>query len=176
MQAAQAGDQAAYRQVLRDVVPLVRAMARRRIRDADLVEDVVQDTLLTLHRVRHTYDPSRPFGPWIGAIASTRAIDALRRHGRSRLREVSDETAIDRHVDPEAARQTERLAIEGEVARLLGLLPDRQREAVELVKLKEMSIDEAARASRLSVSAFKALLHRALTRLRAHGSDDDARS
>lgn len=175
MKAAQDGDQAAYRQVLKEVVPLIRAMARRRIHDPQLVEDVVQDALLTLHRIRRTYDPARPFEPWVGAITAARAVDALRRQGRTRRREVNDDTALDRVIDPAAARQAERLVVEGEVGRLLGLLPKRQREAVELVKLREMSIDEAARTSRLSVSAFKALLHRALARLRAHGSDDDDR-
>ena len=46
-------------------------------------EDAVQDTLLTLHTLRHTFDPTRPFGPWLATIAARRAIDRLRRRGRT---------------------------------------------------------------------------------------------
>ncbi len=166
MQAAQGGDQQAYRQLLQEVVPLVRAVVRRRIFDGSMVEDVIQDTLLTLHRVRQTYNPAQPFEPWISTIAEARAVDALRRHGRTRRREISDVQALEQVIDPGALRQAHMLAVESELDQLLSLLPERQRQAIELVKLREMPLDEAARASNLSVSALKALLHRALTRLR----------
>lgn len=175
MKAAQDGDQQAYRRLLGEIVPSVRALARRRIADAVLVEDVVQDVLLTVHRVRHTYDPARPFKPWIAAIAGARTVDALRRQGRTHRREVGDGEMLEQAIDPAPARQAEMLAAESELGRLLGLLPHRQREAVELVKLREMSLDEAAHASSLSVPALKALLHRALARLRKYGSVDDGR-
>ena len=60
MAAAQAGDRAAYAALLRDCVPVVQAVARRQGVPPSRVDDVVQDVLLTLHRVRHTYDPARP--------------------------------------------------------------------------------------------------------------------
>ncbi|HEX3984308.1 MAG TPA: sigma factor, partial [Acidisoma sp.] len=82
MAAAQRGDAAAYRQVLQDCVPVITAAARRRGVAADQTEDVVQEVLITLHRARATYDPSRPFLPWLKAIADRRAIDSLRRSGR----------------------------------------------------------------------------------------------
>ncbi len=154
-------------------MPSIRALVRRRVADAVLVEDVIQDVLLTAHRVRHTYDPARPFKPWIAAIASARTVDALRRQGRAHRREVGDSAALDQVVDPGPARHAEARAAERELGRLLGLLPHRQREAVELVKLREMTLDEAAHASSLSVPALKALLHRALARLRKYGSVDD---
>ena len=80
MAAAQGGDQAAYARLLRDIVPFVRALASRRHRAPDRVEDVVQDVLLTVHRVRHTYDPSRPFRRWLGAIVERRSIEIGRAH------------------------------------------------------------------------------------------------
>jgi RNA polymerase sigma-70 factor (ECF subfamily) len=79
MRRAQDGDQAAYRMVLRAIVPAIRRIVARRIFDEALVEDAVQDTLMTIHRLRHTYDPARPLMPWVAAIATSRAIDALRR-------------------------------------------------------------------------------------------------
>src|ERR1700740_215623 len=94
MRRAQAGDQSAYRLVLRAMLPVIRSYARRRIFDDILVEDVIQDTLLTIHKLRHTYDPGRPLLPWLAVITSARAIDALRKTGRVRSREVIDEDAL----------------------------------------------------------------------------------
>ena len=75
--AAQAGDAIAYDALLRLLAEAARVFVGRRIAWADWGEDVVQDILLTVHRVRQTYDPARPFGPWFYAIASARLIDAL---------------------------------------------------------------------------------------------------
>src|SRR5712691_824655 len=63
MAQAQAGEREAYRRLLEDITPFVRALASRRLRDASEVEDAVQDVLLTVHLIRHTYDPARPFAP-----------------------------------------------------------------------------------------------------------------
>ena len=63
MARAQAGDRAAYNQLLKAMVPAIRALVCKKIRDEVLVEDVIQETLLAIHRVRHTYDPQRPILP-----------------------------------------------------------------------------------------------------------------
>jgi len=84
---AQDGDRHAYRALLEDMVPYLRALAARRFEEPAGVDDAVQDVLLTVHAVRHTYDPHRPFGPWLVAIANRRIIDRLRRHLRARSRE-----------------------------------------------------------------------------------------
>ncbi|MBO9724254.1 MAG: sigma-70 family RNA polymerase sigma factor [Novosphingobium sp.] len=169
MRLAQDGDQRAYRLVLRAMVPAIRLRVRRRVFDETLIEDVVQDVLIAVHRLRHTYDPALPLLPWVSAIASARAIDALRRQGRSRRREVSDEAALGEAVDARASAAFESLDAGADLAGLLGVLPERQREMVEMVKLREMSLDAAAQESRLSVSAVKSLLHRAILKLREHG-------
>ncbi|WP_300759300.1 sigma factor, partial [Janthinobacterium sp.] len=97
---AQDGDQLAYARLLKAIVPVIRALVRRKIyQDDAFVEDVVQEVLLAVHRVRHTYDPQRPFLPWLSAIISARAIDALRARGRRQCWEVSDEDAMLEHPD-----------------------------------------------------------------------------
>ena len=63
MARAQDGDEVAYRRLLEDATPYLRSLAARHRALAGETEDVVQDILLTLHAVRHTYDPGRPFGP-----------------------------------------------------------------------------------------------------------------
>jgi RNA polymerase sigma-70 factor (ECF subfamily) len=173
MRRAQDGDQRAYSLVLRALLPAVRACARRRLFDEAGVEDVVQDTLLSIHRLRHTYDPARPLLPWVVAIASARAIDTLRKQGRSRDREVSGDLRLAEMADGDAMAAMEAADMGQELGRLLGLLPERQRMVVEMVKLREMSLDDAADESRLSVPAIKSLLHRAYAKLRDAGRQSD---
>ncbi len=171
---AQSGDHAAYNALLKALVPLIRAVVRRKISDDALIEDVVQDALLTIHRVRDTYDPARPIGPWVHAIAVSRSIDALRRRGRRMAREVQDDDAMTSHADIAAVARIDAVGQAGEIDGLLRRLPDRQRRMVELVHLREMSLSDAAVSSRLSVPAVKALLHRAFTTLRqSNGAKDN---
>jgi len=167
---AQDGDQAAYCRLLKAIVPVIRGMARRRIyQDEALLEDVVQDVLLTVHRVRHTYDPGRPFLPWLSAIVSARAIDALRARGRRQSWEVIDEEAVFAHPDGAASDAQGELAAGQRLDNLLSRLPSRQRRMVELVHLCEMSLAEAAAASSTTLAAVKSVLHRAFTTLRKNG-------
>jgi RNA polymerase sigma-70 factor, ECF subfamily len=167
MAAAQDGDRDAYRRLLGEIVPFVRAIVARHHGTPDRAEDVVQDTLLTLHRVRHTYDPARSFKHWLAMIARRRSIDALRRRLRVGSVEISDDAAYETFADPGANRMVEtRDAARGLRAAVAGL-PERQREALELLKLREMSLREASQATGTSVAALKVNVHRALKALRA---------
>ena len=163
--AAQRGDGRAYRAFLQAILPFARAIARRNLRSDEEVEDAVQDALLTLHRVRHTYEPGRPVEPWLAAIVTRRAIDVARRRGRVSARETVDEAAMETFADPQANRLEAAEAADS-VAHMLSDLPPKQREALELVKLKEMSLVEASAASGQSVSSLKVNVHRAIQRLR----------
>ncbi len=172
MAAAQDGDRAAYERLLKDCLPFLRSIASRYHRTADRREDVVQDILLTLHRVRHTYDPARPFTHWLATIASRRSIDALRRRGRTEKTEIFDEQAYETFSDPEANRE---MSVRDEAPALqaaIAALPDGQREAVELLKLRELSLIEASERTGKSVSALKVNMHRALKALRAQLKGD----
>ena len=168
MRAAQAGDRAAYSRLLLAVTPFVRALLRRYCSHRQDIEEMVQETLLTMHRVRQTSDPKRPFSPWLGAIAARRGIDGLRRRSRVARHEVSAEIeSYETFADPAANIDIEAVRAAGEVEELLRRLPPRQRAALEAVKLKEMSLAEASAASGQSVGALKVNTHRALKALRA---------
>lgn len=162
MAAAQAGDGAAYAALLGECVPLLRSICRARLRDATEAEDAVQDTLLTLHRVRHTYDPERAFRPWIAAIAERRALDRLRRRGRTGARETAIEDAAEVGAEGEAE---ERLAAR-ELRDAVDELPQSQRMALRLTKIEQLSLQEASHRSGMSVGALKVATHRALQTLR----------
>src|SRR5712691_1443167 len=89
MAAAQAGDRTAYEGLLRDSVAIIRNVARKTGATGDRIDDVVQDVLITIHRVRQTFDPGRSYVAWLTAIAQRRTIDGLRRFGRQTAREIN---------------------------------------------------------------------------------------
>jgi len=168
MRAAQGGDSTAYLRLLQELVPLLRRVVhqRRKFLQSSDVEDIVQNILLSLHSVRATYDPARPFLPWLLAIAHNRMADDSRRQMRRAANEVSvaeypetfcdgsTNTGLSTYGDPEALR------------RAVSRLPQGQRRAIEMLKLREMSLKEAALASGMSVSALKVAVHRGMHSLR----------
>jgi RNA polymerase sigma-70 factor (ECF subfamily) len=166
MAAAQDGDRAAYDRLLRQLLPFIRTIVIRQHR-AERADDVIQDVLLTIHRVRHTYDPGRPLRYWVSTIARRRSIDMLRRKGRTAAVEVIDDNAYETFADPRANRDIEAADRAAGLGAAIAGLPERQREAVELLKLKEMSLAEASQTTGSSISALKVNVHRAIKALRA---------
>ncbi len=163
--AAQRGDKESYRAFLQAITPFARALARKRVWAGDGVEDIVQDVLLTVHRVRHTYQPGRPVKPWLAAIVARRSIDAMRRRGRIGAKEVKNEVAYETFADPGANRAEARDDART-LAQMMNSLTPRQREALELVKLKEMSLLDASAQSGQSVALLKVNIHRAIKKMR----------
>lgn len=166
MAAAQAGDRAAYARLLHEITPYVRAIARRHHAQSDRIDDVVQDVLLCIHRVRHTYDPGRPFVHWLGAITHRRSVDCLRRRRRIDAAEMKNDDAYDTFVDPQANDVVEEKENHAVLRDAIQDLPPGQRQAVELLKLRELSLAEASGLSGQSVGALKVSLHRAIKSLR----------
>ncbi len=167
MKAAQDGDRAAYRDLLREIAPILRRRLKRRfpfLPHQD-VEDLVQDILLAVHAVRATYDPSRPFLPWLIAIARNRTADMARRYARRGAREV----AVDTYPETSGEDETNRGDGYGDAEALqqaVQTLPHGQRVAIELLKFRELSLKEAAIVSGMSVTALKVATHRATRALR----------
>jgi RNA polymerase sigma-70 factor (ECF subfamily) len=169
MVAAQAGDRRVYEKLLADSIALFRTAARRRGVARDHLDDVVQETLITVHRVRHTFDPARSYDAWLNAIASRRAIDALRSSGRRDRRELHDEFALERQpAGDDASAGAERAQRAQRLRAAVDRLPPGQREAVEQLGLRERSLDEAAELTGRGTGALKVNLHRALQALRKH--------
>lgn len=135
MAAAQGGDKRAYDRLLREIPPFLRTVARKRLRNDSDVEDAVQDTLLTIHQIRHSFDPSRPLRPWLSAIVDRRALDRRRQVARrgSREQELTDlhhETLVGA-----ATNEGQGWLQARDVRASVSELPPKQREAIELLKL-----------------------------------------
>ena len=167
MKIAQAGDTEAYTQLLQEVTVRLRRIVRRYrgfLTDED-IEDLVQDILLSLHSVRATYDPRRPFMPWLLAITRNRLADGARRYARTSAREVNTDY-LDVTFVNENANKTSDVFGKEELKNAIDDLPAAQRTAVEMLKLREMSLKEAAAVSGMSIGALKVATHRAMIALR----------
>jgi RNA polymerase sigma factor (sigma-70 family) len=165
MARAQAGDQAAYRRLLEDITPYLRSLVARHPALAHEIEDAVQDVLLSVHAVRHAYDPARPFGPWLLAIARRRIVDRLRRRG-GRSAEIPLEPAHETIV-ADSANLYPLLAGRRALREAIASLPAGQRRAIVLLKLRGLSLKEASSETGASIAALKVASHRALKALRA---------
>jgi RNA polymerase sigma factor (sigma-70 family) len=168
MRKAQDGDKAAYASLLHELLPILKRVIQARVGFLPVMdrEDLVQDILMSVHAARTTYDPARPFKPWLMTIAHNRLVDQARRNSRRAANEITvDEypadaadtgasTAADHYGDPEQLRAA------------IKVLPKGQRSAIELLKLREMSLKEASQATGMSISALKVSVHRAIKTLR----------
>jgi len=152
------GDREVYARLMTELGGVVEGFVRSRfgaLRDAEFLEDCVQEALLTVHRVRHTWDRRLPFRPWLFAIVRHKVIDLLRRREVRRGEELTgDEPAHE--SDPAAG-------LDG--ARLLLALEPAYREALVLTKLEGCSLEEAATRTGVSTGAMKTRVHRALRML-----------
>lgn len=156
MIAAQAGQAGPYRRLLAELRPwLVRYFARR-LPPAS-VEDAVQETLIAIHTKRHTWQPDRPFGPWLAGIARYKWIDRLRAAARHAADQLPESLSTPDHE----AAVTSAAALHG----LMASLKPAQADVIRLVKLDGLSIEEAAARTGQSVALVKVNIHRGLGRL-----------
>jgi RNA polymerase sigma factor (sigma-70 family) len=168
MRAAQEGDGRAYARLLEEITPRIRRIVRsqRSFLQTEDIEDLVQDVLLSMHAVRASYDPRRPFVPWLLAITRNRLADGARRHARSTAHEVQVENlAVTFSADSTNPNMEKHGDLE-ELKEAIATLPPVQRDAIRMLKLGEMSLKEAAHASQTSVGALKVATHRAMAALR----------
>jgi len=153
MAAAHRGDSRLYERLLRELTAVIAAYVRSRFGALFYAEDCVQECLIAIHNARHTYDPQRPFRPWLFAIVRNKTVDLLRRsYTSNRAREIA--------ADPHAAAPDPRAELEaGEI--LAGLKPEFSR-ALILTKIIGYSINEAAERSGISEAAMKSRVSRAI--------------
>lgn len=166
MCAAQDGDNAAYGTLLTEMLPMLRrSVAYKRPGSPD-VEDIVQEILLSIHTVRHTYDPERPFMPWLMTIAARRTIDAARRQMARSANETTVEFLPETFSRDDAKSEQDIADDQDLLRRALAQLPDGQREAVELMKVKGLSLQEASAVTGKTIASLKVSVHRALKSMR----------
>lgn len=158
MVAAQNGHGGAYKRLLGELSEWLTRYFQRRLPPGD-VDDAAQETLLAVHRRRHTYDPQYPLVAWLAAIAKHKWVDQLRGLARRPADELPDDIATGDHEASVVSSSV--------LASLLDQLRPAQAQAILLVKLQGYSIEDASGQTGLSPSAVKMNIHRGLAHLTA---------
>jgi len=155
----QRGDFAAATVLIDRISPcLQRFFLSKSMSRAD-ADDLLQETWLRIHKVRHTYRPGEPALPWFYAIARHIRVDHYRKSiraaaGERELEEMSKSVWSAPHQAGD------------ELEALLAPLSESQREVIAMLKVEGMSLEEVARATSSSVGSVKQKVHRAYKKLR----------
>ncbi|MBV7266014.1 sigma-70 family RNA polymerase sigma factor [Erythrobacter ani] len=157
MAATQNGDKAAGNVLLSEAGVWLERYFRRRV-PPHQIDDLVQEVLIAFYTKRGTWDPARPFLPWLAAIARYRWVDHLRKVYKHDSQEL---------MDDDAAQDSEEEVVLARVSldRLFGQLPEKQAEVIEMVKIGGLSIREAAEKTGQSESLVKVNIHRGLKKM-----------
>ena len=160
LRAANRGDQRAYADFLRAVTPLVRGIARARGSGvgADVIEDIVQETLLALHQKRHTWREDMPVRPWLYAIVRYKVVDAFRARGRRVHLPIEDFAEL-LPAEPQADPRAQRRRADDRRAR------PRSARIITAIGLEGASVAETSAALHMTEVAVRVALHRALKKL-----------
>lgn len=155
---AQGGDKQCYASLLVECEKWLRRYYARKI-NPSAIDDLVQETLISLHRKRASYDPTKAFLPWLAAIGRYRWIDSLRKIYRHDHDELYEEMV----ADPQDETVSAKVSLE----RLLGMIPEKQAEVISMVKIEGLSIAEASEQTGQSESLVKVNIHRGLKKMSA---------
>ena len=130
---AQSGDREAFGELIRRHQAAVRRACRAVTGNEHDADDAAQDAFLSALDRIETYDPTRPFGPWLMRIATNAGIDLLRRRAVRKV-ELLDESLAAASQSP--ARDAEQAELRQRLAAALAALPERQRVAIALFDLE----------------------------------------
>jgi len=161
---SRSGDQAAYRNLLSKLVPLVRRTVYARLGrwgQQGYAEDITQDTLLAIHLKLHTYDADQAFLPWLRTVARYKMIDFLRRNKHSPTLSLDDDDV----PEPEDARSQQDMTASRDLEKLLAQLKPPAGEIIHALKVEGSSIRELAVVYKISEANIKVIVHRGLQKL-----------
>lgn len=168
VRAAQDGNEGAYSRLMQELQPIVsRIIQRQRATTSGSDrEDLLQEVLLKVHAAKASYDSRRPFMPWLKTIVMNQTIDFMRKQRSQKVLAWLSDDIAGQIVDDSAHNAFNRCETASTVNKLVSKLPFCQRSAVELLKLRELSLGEATILTGMSASALKDSIHRALISLR----------
>ena len=156
---AQKGDQESYKKFLEEIIPIIEKMIHFKIFNSSDVPDIVQITLLNIHKSLETYDKSKSALTWVKAIAHYKILDYIRK--KSKLDE-KEELTFDGDVTNFSSPENNTI----EIPKILDQLPDKLREALVLVKIEGYSSKEAAQKLDIKEEAVRARVSRAIKQLK----------
>jgi RNA polymerase sigma-70 factor (ECF subfamily) len=164
---AQKGDQNSYEKFLFEVSRELASFFRKRVFRREQTEEILQETLMSIHRARHTYEPGRLISPWLFAIARSRLIDFYRRQRAIENHEIP--SSYDDGIEVPRVTPDDDAAMVGEkLLMALNRLPESQKRIILLLKFENMSVKEASGILGLSEAAVKMSASRGYKLLRKY--------
>lgn len=163
MKQALNGDQRAYTEILQETARFLRPFLAKRLSFTNEPDDLLQEILLSIHRVRHTYDGNRPYKPWVYAIARFRLQDYLRTHYADQLHHADDISELENYLHENV---TESVISYESISGEIGKLPQRQATILQLMHQEGYTAKEVAEKLGMNESAVKVAAHRAYKELR----------
>jgi RNA polymerase sigma-70 factor (ECF subfamily) len=158
---AKDGDRGAFGQLVRRYQRRVFALGMRWFRNADDADDLVQETFVRAWRAVERFDETRPFAPWILAIAANRARTMV---GRARPSEELDESIL--WEGPSPAEDAERARLESDVQAAMKALPQDQRIVLHMRAVESLSYREIAETLEVPIGTVMSRLARAREEMR----------
>jgi RNA polymerase sigma-70 factor, ECF subfamily len=171
------GDRQAFEELVRRFEKELYGYLRHYLGDAEMAEDVFQQTFLQVHLKCAQFEEGRKVRPWLYTVATNQAIDYQRRNRRHRAASLDRRSARDSEGEPgaliemlggtesvpgdevESAEQVEQLR------RAVDELPETTRQVVMLVYFQGLKYREAAKILGIPVGTVKSRLHTAIQKL-----------
>ena len=160
----QAGDEAAFDELVRRHQKAMLNLAWRYVGDRNLAEDLAQEIFIKVHRARRSYKPAARFSTWLYRIAVNRCLNELRSRPKTAPMPVEDAVEEKTAVRPDD--DLRRGEIRDAVRQAVDELPANQRMAVILSRFHELPYEEIAETMGVSLEAVKSLLFRARENLK----------
>ena len=158
----QQADRAAAVELVECLSPMLYRFLKQQTSTRMIAEDLLQDCWLRIHRSRHSYRPGSRLLPWVFAIARRARIDGFRRYMRREMRE----TPLSEEFGSAVAVSAPEEKTPGDVWRHVHALTESEQEAIHLLKVQGLSLEEVSRITGASVTAIKQRAHRAYVKLR----------
>lgn len=160
---AQAGDQRAYGDLLRDILPYIKSVLGGGLANPDWVEDIAQEVLISVHKSLASYSSDRPFKPWLQAIIQFRRTDYLRAHYKNR--KTKENVKENSDIFAQGVTNMEHSGEFKDIEAAMGRLSGPQRKIFEMMKIKGYSAKEIGKEMGMSESAVKVSAHRSLNKI-----------
>lgn len=150
---SQQGNKNSYKQFLTEVQPFVKAVIYSKIRNQSIIDDILQETLLAIHKSLHTYDPARNAKSWISVIAKNKALDYLKSN-QHKLSQAEDITNLN-------VATVENNTSQYDIGKAMQQVSTKQQEIIVKMKVEGKTAKQTALELEMTESAVKTAAHRA---------------
>ena len=164
MRVAEVRDKTAFAQLFEHFGPRIKGFMMRKGADAELAEDLAQDTMITVWRKAHMYSRDKgTVSTWIFTIARNRRIDWVRRSDNMQHADIADydQASDDPNSDETVTSQQEAKF----VAEAIEELPDDQKQVISMAFMEDLTQMEISNRLNLPLGTVKSRMRLAYQKL-----------